>query len=1085
MARFAKGTIRPRIGNDSTVRRLAGFGYIRCKISLEKQPGRPASASIDDQDRAAAEKRRGEMDPRCRIELLGELRVQQGERTITRFRTRQTGALLAYLAYHLGRHLPREVLIEAIWPDAEARTGRNNLRIALHSLRSQLEPAGVPAGAVLQADRFAVGLNTAAVVTDVAGFLAALQQAEMAKDNAARNAALRQAIDLYPGELLPGFYDDWVLDAKDRLQALYEQAQEDWQEGLAAETPSRRASSAPAFVHLPAVTAAAPPPPRADAPTQNVQNVHLPLPFTNFFGREEELALLKRWVGGKTDSGRTSPLLTLTGPGGSGKTRLAIEAARHMAETFAGGIWFVSLQDLSDPRLIPGAIVDALHLPRSPQVEPLHQVVACLNDSGSATLLVLDNLEHLLAAERRKAEDGAAVVRALLERCPALTCLVTSRQRLDLEGERELPVPPLPVPGSVPSFTPEVSAASERPHPHTPEHLMQFASVQLFVDRAQSGKPDFQITVGNATAIGQLCDRLEGIPLALELAARRALVMTPKQMLFQLDQRLDFLVSRRRDVVERHRTLRAAIEWSYRLLSPGGRRFFCCLSVFRGGWMAEAAEAVCEEPQALDYLAQLRECSLIVTEDTGLGMRFRMLETLREFAQECLTEQEHTALQGRHLQYFLDMAEAAAAYLGRTAGGEHSRTWLDRLEADYDNLRAALEWSLATQDSPPDAGMRLACALQAFWNIRFRYHWQEGRQWLERALDCGAAERTSLRARTLEAAGWHVFARGDFAAARSYFEQGLAIGRELQDKTAIAWALNGVGFVSGVLGDTRTARALYEECLSLFREVDDRRGIALALMRFTDVADTEDDAAINRVRAEESLAIAREVGDMWGIADALRRLGRLALEQGDGASACALWEDSLALWRALGHRQFIVGAICHLAEAYWFQGDRITARCRFEEAVAVNRGFEVRRSESPFNPSSELGLLRSMGQRVLARGEFRQAGVFFRESLEMGMEWGDRLVIAQGLKGFADLAAQQGRFERVPRLLGAAEALCETAGRLVPVAIPVAIHRAGETARVALDEETFAAAWSEGRALTLEQAIAFALEGNQLGATGA
>jgi predicted ATPase len=393
----------------------------------------------------------------------------------------------------------------------------------------------------------------------------------------------------------------------------------------------------------------------------------LPVQFTRFFGREDELTRLEEIL-----LEEKPHLLTLTGPGGSGKTRLALEAARQLIEPFGGAVWFVPLQDLTDPGLLPGAIAASLRLPRLPQVEPLEQVVEVL--SRQPSLLVLDNFEHLLGSGLMVNDSmvygstinhqpsAISLVRTLLERVPSLTLLITSRQVLNLTGEREFYVSPLPTPGGE----------------DTPEWLLRCPSVQLFVDRAQKVRPDFQVTPANAPAVSELCYRLEGIPLALELAAARVQVLTPVQMLAQLEHRFDFLVSRKRDEARRHQTLRAAMDWSYQLLSPELQRFFARLSVFRGGWTLEAAAAVAsdewqvtsdESPitshqspvisNALDTLAQLQECSLVQAEEAGAEMRFRMLETLREYAGEQLASEEQAALRERHADYFLHWVEEA------------------------------------------------------------------------------------------------------------------------------------------------------------------------------------------------------------------------------------------------------------------------------------------------------------------------------------------------------------------------------------------------------------------------------------------
>jgi len=979
------------------------------------------------------------------ITLFGGLRVQRGEQVITRFKYQKVGCLLAYLAYYPRQMHAREVLVELFWPESTLESGRANLSVALSSLRHQLEPPGTPAGSVLRADRYSLGLNPDMATSDVADFEQALRRAREAGSVTERAQALERAIGLYQGRLLPGYYEDWVLAEQARLMGLFGDAAEalirlreeegDLAEALwvarhavavdplreegyehlirllaaagqpgaalqqyralehlfeaemgaepsaalralarqiekqfrlhshaavslppvpmpprASERPSSRSglpetvtfllTDIEGFTHLrqqagfrtalrtyhrtlravfaeqggreikatggaflvsfpiarpalacaiasqqalaaqewpkgvgplkvrmalhtgdvgfkegdnhdpalrrasrmltaahggqillseatatlvrrdlgeetrltdlgayrlrdvpgaerlyqadyPGMSAEAFPPLAAEAG----RPAHLPSQLTRFFGREEEIARLTELlttghrppttespssvVGGSSSVVR---LVTLTGPGGTGKTRLAIEVAGRLAEAFGGAVWFVPLQDLTAPRLIPGAIVEGLGLPRSPGVELLQQAVNFLNGRDAPSLLVLDNLEHLLAGARRKAEDGAAVVRALLERVPTLTCLVTSRRSLNLEGEREFPVRPLPVPEAEPQRhrdTEDSQRAFEPRTTHhaplTPEQLMQFASVQLFLDRAQGVRPDFQVTPGNAARVAALCVRLEGIPLAIELAAARMQVISPTQMLSQLEGRFAFLVSRRRDVTERHRSLHAAIEWSYRLLPKELRRFFCRLSVFRGGWSLEAAEAVCEEPLALDYLAQLRECSLILSEETPQEMRFRLLETLREYADEQLSKEEREGACRRHATWFLGLAEEAHAPLF----SENCSIWLDRLETEMENLRGALDWHQAQADSSP--GLRLVVALHRYWDMRG--YTQEGYERLKTMLRRGTDMTPDpLRARAFALVGHLAQRQGNYAEAAAWTEQQLAIARAMADK---------------------------------------------------------------------------------------------------------------------------------------------------------------------------------------------------------------------------------------------------------------------------------------------------------------
>jgi predicted ATPase len=957
------------------------------------------------------------VDVRCRIELLGGLRVVQGERVVTRFQTQKTASLLAYLAYHLRQNHPREVLIEMLWPETEPGVGRHRLSMALSSLRHQLEPPGAPGGTVLQADRFHIRLNPAAISTDVAEFEESLRQND-----------LQRAIALYGGPLLPGYYEEWIVPQMMRLEEIYTQA-----------CQQREARQKETLSSFPAPDASIP------APLRPTHPVHLPLQFTRFFGREKEIARLVEMLTGETHSREETAnqqqaaptaliknpiphLLTLTGPGGIGKTRLAIEVAGRLTEDFPGGLWFVPLADLSDPRLIPASIVDALRLHRSPNREPLDQVVEFLNGRNALVLLLLDNLEHLLSEERRKSEDGAAVIRALLERTPLLTCLVTSRQLLGLEGERECPVAPLPFRGwegeRQDTLVSEQTSIPDTRHP-SPSQLMPFASVQLFADRAQAIKADFQVTKGNAAAIARLCDRLEGLPLAIELAAARANVLTPSQMLSELERRFDFLVSRRRDATERHRTLRAAIEWSYRLLSPGQQRFFARLSVFRGGWMVEAAEAVCEELMALDYLAELRECSLVLAEEREgeSEMRFRMLETLREFAQDQMSPAERAVARRRHLDFFLKLAEEAGLHRQSSRQG----AWLDRLETEHDNLRGALGGCEELREV--DRGLQLYEAMLWFWWTRG--HLLEGRSWAEWALSqAGLDERSQQKAWVLSGAGTLAFNHGDFTSARTYHEQSLSIMREIGDQEGIVNSLHSLGQVAQMCSDYASAKSFIEESLSLLyrHACYDRQSIAYRLTSLGNVASDQGDYASARAYLEQSLSVFRKIGNPRGIGFTLESLGNAASGQGDYSLARAYFEESLSVCREYSDPRGIAYSLLGLGGVSYSYGDCSLARTYLEESLSV----------------------------------FRRIG--------------DRRGIAFSLEGFADLASLQEEPEQAARLWGAAEALREAVGSPMLFNQHREYDRKVAQVQARVGKDAFRAGWVKGRAMTLERAIAYALE---------
>jgi len=856
---------------------------------------------------------------------------------------------------------------------------------------------------------------------------------------------------------------------------------------------------------------------------------NLPLHLTRFFGREAELAQL----GAPMDS----RLVTLTGPGGSGKTRLALEVARalcggraraeqggagaHRGDPglrLAGAVCFAALADLTDPRLLPERIRDALGLARVAEDEPLEQVVAFLFSRATETqpfLLLLDNFEQLLAAPpdpgAPATSDGAAVVWRLLERVDRLRVLVTSRQRLGLPGEREFPVAPLPVP-NLPTPTPTRNRSEQE---HEQEHeqdfptaLIQCPSVQLFLDRAQAVRPDFQLTAGNAAAVAGLCRRLEGLPLAIELASARAGVLTLQQMHSRLEQRFELLVGRQRSGDPRHRSLRAALSWSYQLLAPEMQQFFAQLSVFRGGWTVEAAEAVCGEPRALEYLEHLRECSLVqATETAGGGaecsevvMRFHLLETLREYGAEQLAEEERGAVARQHAQFFLTLAETAERELAQ----RDQRLWLDRLEREHDNMRAALAWSMDSGEL--ELGLRLGSALEGFWCTR-GYLMEGGDRILRLLAHPAAAAPTAVRARALSVAGRLDGLQrnvSDLEAARRLHEESLAIWRALEDRAGIGRALLELGWLAVNKWDLMTARPLVEESLAIRRELGDRGEIAEAITCLAEVRRLErdlpaacvlveeslmlwralDDRArissalgdlgyltfrqgdIDRARTliEESLTMARELDDRVGIAWAITRLGYVAHGQEEYPAARALFEQSLPLWRELGLKNGLIETLFHLAYILQHEGNYAAAYAVLEEMLGITRGT-----------TAPMALL---GNAAADLGRWEEAAAHCAQSLRICSP--DRVrswhVMAWALTGLARVAHARARPARAARLLAAVPALWAGSYASWWPNERDDFERVVSATRAQLDEAEFAAAWAEGQAMPLEQIIAEALQ---------
>ncbi|HLK59910.1 MAG TPA: tetratricopeptide repeat protein [Chthonomonadaceae bacterium] len=1059
------------------------------------------------------------------IELFGGLSARSRSETITRFATHKTAALLAYLAYHREQQHPREALIELLWPACEPSTGRNRLNNLLSLIRRLLEPPGTPSGTVVLADHHQVSLQCELLTTDVAAFEALLHQAGQAAEGAERLALLQQALALYKSGLLPGFYDEWVLQEQARLSARYgealytlarslyqthalERALEAVQKVLTVDpyhepasrlqmrlhaalgqpaaaqqcylsleqrfreelgvvpsaktrtlaegircdpraaswkpTPAASTQPPPATSGQRAVETASPPTPPSP-PSAPPVALHLPPSLNRFFGREEQIEQLQTWL---TEPERR--LITLTGPGGAGKTRLALEVARRSAPAFRGRVWFVDLAMLQDGRLLPFALVHTLQVALAPQSDPLEQAVRKLQEGPS--LLILDNFEHLLRAGpmSRKSETPASgesvlLVRLLLEQAVDLKCVITSRQPLNLAGEQELSVPMLLVP-----------LARE-----SPARLAEYAGVALYLDRARAVRPDFALTAQNGEAVAALCRRLEGMPLSIEMAAAWARTLPPGKMLERLERQLDLLISRRRDLPGRQQSLRATLEWSYDLLEPELRRCFALLSVFRGGFQVEAAEALCGE-SALLSLAELQERSLVLGEEEGEGRRYRLLESMREFASEKLTESNACAeAKQRHAAFYLALAEEAQPHMNDA----EQALWLTRLEAEHGNLRAALEWSL---DAPGgnETALRFCVALHRFWQTRG--HLAEGRRWCVAALAQPESQKEDeLRAKAVAATAMTALFQGDYPAARSLFEENLAFYRKIGDKSNTAYTLSGLGSVVGNQGDYPGACAYHTESLTLYREEGNRAGIATALGNLGNMAVQQGDPRTAITYLEESLSLQEETGNTYGISAISTNLGIAAMFQGDYETAQTYLERSLTLLHEIGDRRTLAHIQGNLGLVLFLQGDYRAARARFEEGLTAGR--EVGDKVGIVYFLSNLGIVSCHLNDAAA------AHAYLKESLPLLQEIGNRSLSIFSLGGFAYLALLQHHPEHAVRLLAAMEELKAAAGITLLPYQTKEVERVLALTRQELSMEVFAAQGEAGRQLTLEQAMAEAL----------
>ena len=738
-------------------------------------------------------------------------------------------------------------------------------------------------------------------------------------------------------------------------------------------------------------------------PARSQSRYRLPAPATPLVGREREVErasdLLRR---------ADVRVLTLTGPGGVGKTRLALAVAASLQSHFAQGAAFVPLAALDDPALVASSIAGTLEIKEVAGQPIAETLMGALRDQE--LLLTLDNVEQLLGAVGLGGE--------LLASCPRLTVLATSRVVLHVYGEHALVVPPLALP----------DPARERP---APAELLEYEAVRLFVERARAARADFALTEANGPDVAAICRRLDGLPLAIELAAARARSLPPRALLTRLESRLKLLTGGARDLPARQQTLRGAIDWSYNLLEVGEQSLFARLGVFAGGCTLEAAEALrapdgdADGPEidALDGLASLVDKSLLREAEGAEGEpRYGMLETLREYALERLAAGGgEEAARRAHTLYYLDLAERAEPELTGAAQG----LWLTRLEVEHDNLRAALTW---TRDHGETAlGLRLAGALWRFWYTRG--YLSEGRGWLEGllALAEGADNVTAaMQAKAFGGAGALAEHQGEYVRAESLYEQSLTLFRELGDTEGTAQALNNLGIVAYYHGDYARATVLQEESLAMHRARGDRWGIASLLSNLGMIAYQQSDYARAGRLYDESLSIVRELGDKKGIAVALANLGLVARDRDEYSRADGLLEESMALHRELGDQWDIALQL-------------------------INLGTVAR-----------------------SQGDYTRASALFEESLALFDRLGDTANVADSLRELATMAGTRGQFSRAAYIFGAAQAAREGMGLPLSPSDRSGYDSAVQTTHAALGD-AFDSAWATGHAMPLQQAVAYAL----------
>jgi predicted ATPase/DNA-binding SARP family transcriptional activator len=948
---------------------------------------------------------RGEPPAELHLHLFGRFRAERwGE--VIQLATRHERLLLAWLALHSEPHA-REKLAALLWPDASDAAGRASLRNTLSSLRRHLGRDSFTSDreTVQLSPDFPIRADAAEFRREAAKFLQA-----PSPDPAA------VPLDLYTDDLLIDLYDDWVLSERETLRRLYlesllemirqmrSQSRYEIAIGLAGRLLERDRANESAHQHLMFCQLAAGN--RAAAlkqyescrsalrdelgvePSSATRNLfdwirqdpleklpieasitNLPIPLTRFIGRQRELESARNRVG-------SARLLTLTGPGGSGKSRLAIHLATGLLTSYRDGVWWVELAALTDAELLPRTVAKALGVPEIPHQTDLETLVGFLR--SRQLLLVLDNCEHMLV-------HSARVVERLLGDCPEVHVLATSREKLSVAGEQVLPVPPL----AVPDPEQHLAAAS----------LMEYEAVELFVERARAASAGFSLNDEQSQSVARICARLDGLPLAIELAAARVSLLPPAQIASRLDDAFRLLTGGSR-TLPRHQTLRAAIEWGVDLLSEKERVLLRRLSVFAGGWTLPAAEEVCcgdglEQNEILDLLSRLVDKSLVDARTRGDEIRFHFLQTILQYADDRLLESGEAArLRRRHLSYFLRLVESGNPHLGYMLADEPLEAWLGRLEPEQENLRVAVNRVLQLEDAAEneqhgvvEAALRLLGLLHAFWFARGRF--TEGRAWLSRLIERGAGASPATRAQALLTSGFLACWQGDFAAAGQPLRESVDLFRAAGNESGAALATTGIGFAALGEGDASRARSLFEQSHETARGAGDPWITAFARHFLAIVLTFQGELDLAAAHLEEGNEILRQLGGhRQGRAFSLFHLGRIARLKGDGSTAWARHREGMQLFDEIGDRRGIGYSLAGLAAVAAFEGE-IERAARLAGAVESLEAVLGRFLEAPlqYEYDHELDEVRSaLGRERFSTLSAEGRAMKMREAVRYALE---------------------------------------------------------------------------------------------------
>lgn len=987
------------------------------------------------------------------IRLFGTFEVRVQGRPLPPLRYRKELWLLALLALRHNRDIPRDWLAATFWPDNDESKGLFYLRKALSNLRGVL---GEEAGRLQAPTPRTISLDLTDAVSDVRDFDAIVARPHT---DSGQEERLQKVVELYRGPLLQDCPEEWVLPERQHREQSYLLALEHlasctlsrgeptvaarWLR-LALATEPYRESAARSLMQALADSGDraalqqvyeelrarlrqdlnTAPAPETEAlykqlskqgvqtqalPTPSVPTTpslrHLPVPLTDLIGRGSEVTEVSGWL-------ERRRLVTLLGPGGVGKTRLAIAAADAVLPRFADGVWFVDLAPLTEPSYVPDTIGKVLGLAPTAGLSMEELLIEAL--SGRSRLLVLDNCEHVL-------DTCASLADSLLSNCPELRILTTSRQVLGVTGEQTYPVSSL----ALPALQEVEQYAGPQGMEKNPAFLMEYAGIQLFVQRALMANPAFRLERRNAQAVAGICHHLDGIPLAIEMAAARMRSFSVEAINSRLDQRFRLLTGGSRTALPRQQTLRALIDWSYDLLSPAEQTLLARLSLFSGGWTWEAAETICagdpvESWEILDLLTGLVDKSLVVAETVGGdSLRYRFLETIKQYAGDQLQARgEEATTRQKHIGYFLALSEEAYSQLR----GPEQQHWLERLEAEHDNLRSALQGT-------GEQELRLAGSLSRFWMMRG--YFIEAKARCDNLLEHNAGMPPSLDlARVFHTAGNMALVQADYTEARRCYEQAVRMRNHLGDRVGEAETLANLATLSQQEGDLVSARAQIERCL----------------------------------------VIQQELGNKGPLSVSVTCLGNILRQMGEHEAAQPYLQEGALLNRELGDRAGEANALNLLGISYMESGNLPAARTTYRQALAINQELGIR---------WEIGNnLNNLGQIARKEGKFEEAEALFAESQILHIAAGARLEIAVGFNNLAQMEWSRGRALRAACLAGVS-AMCFVG--LAPSA-PGDRQDLDELSvilRTELGETVFATEFAHGQAMTLEQAIAMVTQNIQ------